>query len=156
MRPDDRPSAFDDLAEPGVDLPFDADLESLHEELAAAGQHARRVLSGRTQPTRLFSNQLRAHLLGAAAGASGGATSGLTITTSAATSMEPASVRVDRPIGESATSLREHAPVEAGQRGPRLPFTLAPRTLLALLAIASMAGVLVLGALGGTFGPPLP
>ncbi|MGH2897745.1 MAG: hypothetical protein ACRDMZ_03660, partial [Solirubrobacteraceae bacterium] len=44
--------------------PLDADLLPLDEELAAAGAHARRMLHGRTQPTRVFSAELRDRLIG--------------------------------------------------------------------------------------------
>jgi hypothetical protein len=63
MRPDDPQPGFDDLMDAGMDLPFDADLEVLDQELEEAGQQARRMLYGRSQPTRVFSNQLRAWLL---------------------------------------------------------------------------------------------
>jgi hypothetical protein len=76
MRPDDmrrgdaRPG-FDDLMDAGMDLPFDADLEVLDQELEAAGQQARRMLFGRSHPTRVFSNQLRAWLLDTTVATSG-------------------------------------------------------------------------------------
>ena len=63
MRPDDAQPGFDDLMDAGMDLPFDADLELLDRELEEAGQQARRMFYGRSQPTRVFSNQLRAWLL---------------------------------------------------------------------------------------------
>jgi hypothetical protein len=63
MRPDDPRPGFDDLMDAGMDLPFDADLEVLDRELEEAGQQARRMLYGRSHPTRVFSNQLRAWLL---------------------------------------------------------------------------------------------
>ena len=43
---------------------FDAGLAALDAELAAAGAQARRALHGRTQPTRVYSVDLRAWLLG--------------------------------------------------------------------------------------------
>ena len=55
-RPDPRPG-FDDLMDAGIDLPFDADLEVLDQELEEAGQQARRMLYGRSHPTRVFSNR---------------------------------------------------------------------------------------------------
>jgi hypothetical protein len=63
MRPDDPRPRFDDLGDAGTDPPFDADLEALDRELEEAGQQARRMLFGRSHPTRVFSNQLRAWLL---------------------------------------------------------------------------------------------
>lgn len=45
-------------------MPSDPYLEALVAELAAAGTQARRALSGRTQPTRVYSVNLRAWLLG--------------------------------------------------------------------------------------------
>jgi len=152
MRPDDPGSAFDDLIQPGIDLPFDADLESLHGELTAAGQHARRMLYGRTQPTRLFSNQLRAHLLGATIAPAASARGGLWTSATIA----PQAADRDRAIGRPASSFEETAPAQPGRWRTRPTLSVAPRTMWALLAIAGMAGVLALGALGGTFGPPLP
>ena len=67
MRPDDPRPDFDDLMDAGMDLPFAADLEVLHQELEEAGQQARRMLYGRSHPTRVFPNQLRAGLLDAPA-----------------------------------------------------------------------------------------
>jgi hypothetical protein len=159
MRPDDRQSAFDDLADPGMDLPFDADLESLHAELAAAGQHARRVLYGRTQPTRLFSNQLRAHLLGEMAAPPGpmttatGAAAG-----TAALELGPQRAHQGRPMGTAGAAAADPSEIvghDMSRQRPSLALP-EPRTLLALLAIAGMAAVLALGAVSGTFGPPLP
>jgi hypothetical protein len=63
MRPDDPQPGFDDLMDAGMDLPFDAALEALDLELEEAGQQGRRMLYGRSQPTRVFSNQLRAWLV---------------------------------------------------------------------------------------------
>ena len=146
MRPDDRRSAFDELMDPGMDLPFDAALESLDDELAAAGQHARRMLYGRTQPTRLFSNQLRAHLLGTTP-----------VATAAAGPIDVAPAPVDEPIRRAAPSSPSSAVSDRGgsQRG-RPSFAVPLRTLLAMLAVAGMTAVLALGALSGTFGPALP
>ena len=65
-RPDPRPGIAD-LMDAGMDLPYEADLEVLDRELEEAGQQARRMLYGRSHPTRVFSNQLRAWLLDRAA-----------------------------------------------------------------------------------------
>lgn len=63
MRPDDRlPPAYE-VASTEMDVAFDAGLEALDVELAAAGAQARRALHGRTQPTRVYSVDLRAWLL---------------------------------------------------------------------------------------------
>jgi len=146
MRPDDRRSAFDELMDPGMDLPFDAALESLDDELTAAGQHARRMLYGRTQPTRLFSNQLRAHLLGVAP---------LGVGAPDAAGDAPApGLQPTRRTGPSSPSSAVSDRRESGRSRPS--FAVPLRTLLAMLAVAGMTAVLALGALSGTFGPPLP
>lgn len=167
MRPDDRPAAFHDHTESGMDLPFDADLESVHGELAAAGRHARRMLYGRTQPTRLFSNQLRAHLLGGASNPAAASRPASTTAVGAGSTVRagaaPRATAADPggAVGGRADATDERAPGphehREGWTVPALtPPALTPRSILALLAIVSMAGVLALGALSGTFGPPLP
>jgi hypothetical protein len=137
---------FDELMDPGLDLPFDADLESLHGELLEAGEQSRRMLYGRSQPTRLFTNQLRAHLLGtmatpAAAGAVAAGAGGATVP---AADADPGSTRswVPVPSGER----RAPVPAEPAQRRPGAGIPL--RAVLALLAVA---GLLVVAALGGSF-----
>lgn len=64
MRPDDRLPNRDEASLSGSDLVSDPYLERLVAELAAAGTQARRALHGRTQPTRVYSVNLRAWLLG--------------------------------------------------------------------------------------------
>jgi hypothetical protein len=64
MRPDDRLPNRDEASISGADLASDPYLERLVAELAAAGDQARRALNGRTQPTRVYSVNLRAWLLG--------------------------------------------------------------------------------------------
>ena len=64
MRPDDRLPNRDEASLPGADVTSDPYLERLVAELAAAGTQARRALNGRTQPTRVYSVNLRAWLLG--------------------------------------------------------------------------------------------
>ena len=64
MRPDDRLPNRDEASQSGPDLASDPYLERLVAELAAAGTQARRALNGRTQPTRVYSVNLRAWLLG--------------------------------------------------------------------------------------------
>jgi hypothetical protein len=65
MRPDDE-EVMAHTRDQARTMPLDADLQGLHAELEAAGAQARRALHGRTQPTRVFSNDLRARLLAAA------------------------------------------------------------------------------------------
>ena len=148
MPPEARGAGFDDLMDSGMDLPFDADLESLDLELAAAGAQARRMLYGRSQPTRVFSNQLRARLL---------------------ESFEPrdpmpelgelaiqdgASRMIQVRSSDLITSDASAAAPSRRAADPADPSTL--RTVLALLAIAGMAVLLAASAIGGSFGSPLP
>jgi hypothetical protein len=63
MRPDDLLPGDTGVARRTFDLPIDVDLASVDRELALAGAHARRALFGRTQPTRVFSGDVRAWLL---------------------------------------------------------------------------------------------
>ena len=67
MRPDDRQATGADEMDAGADLqldvPLDADVHGLDEQLRAAGEHARRSHHGRTQPTRVFTVDLRSRLL---------------------------------------------------------------------------------------------
>jgi len=148
MPPDDRRPGFDDLMDSGMDLPFDADLEALDVELAAAGAQARRMLFGRSQPTRLFTNQLRGRLLETSEprdtpSAQGGpaiqrgANREIQIRPSVLTSNDATAAAP----GRSAVAQAD-------------PATL--RAVLALLAIAGMGVLLAVGALGGSFGSPLP
>lgn len=151
MRPDDRGAGFDDLMDPGLDLPFDADLETLDAELGEAGDQARRMLYGRTQPTRVFSNQLRARLLGKIGAPA------------AASSHGAGDVALPR-APELGHRLRPQlvAPGEAWAPTPLEPQvarrtpTILPRARWSLLAAAGLAGVLVAGALGANLGWILP
>jgi hypothetical protein len=147
MPPDDRRPGFDDLMDSGMDLPFDADLESLDMELAAAGAQARRMLFGRSQPTRVFSNQLRGRLLETFAPRDTTSSLG-----------EPIQRAANREIEIRPSVLISNDTTAAAPRGnaaaPADQATL--RTVLALLAIAGMAVLLAVGALGGSFGSPLP
>jgi hypothetical protein len=148
MRPEDRPIELVDV-DAGVSLPVDADLEALDAELAAAGAHARRTLFGRSQPTRVFSNQLRARLL---------------------ETLEP-------PVGttglgelvlprDTAHEIRVAPRVQISGETPgvggrdddtiRSPAPISLRAVLAFLSILGMAVVLALVALGGPMGSPLP
>ena len=69
MRPDDRQAnGADDMdaeARLHLDVPLDADVQGLDEQLRTAGEHARRSHQGRTQPTRVFTVDLRSRLLAA-------------------------------------------------------------------------------------------
>jgi len=51
--------------EPAGDEPVDAALASVERQLRDAGRLAERALSGRTQPTRWYSQELRSRLLAA-------------------------------------------------------------------------------------------
>jgi len=148
MPPEERRPGFDELMDSGMDLPFDADLESLDLELAAGGAQARRMLFGRSQPTRVFSNQLRGRLLETfeqrdAASALG------EVAIQRGASRE---IQI-RPSGLISSDAATSAPKrhEPGQADPA-----ALRAGLALLAIVGMAVLLAWGALGGSFGSPLP
>jgi hypothetical protein len=147
MPPEQRHPGFDELMDSGMDLPFDADLESLDLELATAGVQARRMLFGRSQPTRVFSNQLRARLLETFEPRDTTSDSGEVIPRSGTPEIQV------RPSGLSSTDAAAAAP-RRDAAGPADPATL--RTALALLAIAGMAVLLAVGALGGSFGSPLP
>jgi len=148
MPPDERRPGFDDLMDSGMDLPFDADLESLDAELAAAGAQARRMLFGRSQPTRLFSNQLRGRLL---------ETYEPRDTTSAVgeLAIQRAANR-EIQIRPSVLISSDAAAGVPKRHEPRRAEPSTLRTALALLAIAGMAVLLAVGALGGSFGSPLP
>lgn len=141
MRRDDRLIGFDDLMDAGMDLPFDADLESLDAELSQSGEQARRMLYGKLQPTRVFTNELRTHLLGAL--------------------MTPVAVAVATPVAVPILGSAEGAPTRSPvavsgetrsaatqrstvRRGPSIPL----RPALALLAAL---GLLIVAALGGSF-----
>jgi hypothetical protein len=131
----------------GMDLPFDAELESLDAELAAAGAQARRMLFGRSQPTRLFSNQLRGRLLETfEPGDTASALGELAMERGSTREIE---IRPSVLISSDATVAvpSRHEPGQADQA------TL--RTALALLTIVGMAVLLAVGAIGGSFGSPL-
>jgi hypothetical protein len=148
MRPDDR-SAFDDLMDSGMDLPFDAELETLDRELAAAGAQARLMLYGRSKPTRVFTNQLRARLLAGVAGQAIEVSAEGAAMMASLTQPEPASWPL--PVREVPRAFRADETATTPE-----PSAAPARVVLALLAILAMAGVLALSALGGSFGPALP
>jgi hypothetical protein len=145
--PPDRPrGALQHSDEPSLDLPFDADLESLDEELSAAGDQARRMLYGRSQPTRLFSNALRARLLGAAEAPAAAPRPGVALPVAAEfeVGVRPPTVVQGEP------SRSRAVPADPGASEVSL------RLILAMLTIASMVVLLAVGSLAGTFGPALP
>lgn len=147
MPPEVRRAGLGDLTDSGMDLPFDADLESLDLELAAGGAQARRMLFGQSQPTRVFSNQLRSRLLESFEPRDASSALGeLAIQRRANREIQiRPSVLVSSDAVASAP--RRHEP---GQADPA-----SLRAVLAFLAIVGMAVLLVLGALGGSFGSPL-
>lgn len=148
MQPDAPRAGFDELMDSGMDLPFDADLESLDAELAAAGAQARRMLFGRSQPTRVFSNQLRSRLLEAFEPAATPSPMG-----ELAIQRGPAREIEVRPSVLASSDASAAAP---GRHGATSADPVTIRSILALLAIAGMAVLLAVGALGGSFGSPLP
>ena len=153
MRPDDPGSAGSDL-DPGAELPFDADLESLDAEFAAAGAHARRMLSGRTQPTRLFTNQLRSRLLAAFEPASTAADHG-----ELSLRRAPARDRRERQGSIAQRGPEQEETPAVGPNGGRAAGPAGPITLraaLATLSIVGMIGLLAMVALAGSAGSPLP
>jgi len=146
MPPDDRAPAFR-APESSLDLPFDADLESLDRELAASGEHARRMLYGRSQPTRLFSNALRARLLGAVEAPIARRSGPETVS-------RPPELELEiRAEAWSPNTARRVTPTgEADEPAA----TASWRAIVALLVIVSMAAVLGVVALGTSLGPALP
>ena len=149
MPPDGHTVEFVEVPDTAANLPVDADLESLDAELAAAGAHARKVLYGRSQPTRVFANELRSHLLGMFEAPNSASGAGALAVTRAADWEIPPRPQVlisgeTPPGGSRGTPAMEQAN----------PVTL--RAMLALLTLAGMAILLAVGALSGSFGPPLP
>ncbi len=144
MRPDDHVPKLDAL-DGGIELPIDADLEALDEELGAAGASARRSLHGSTQPTRVFSVDLRARLLG-------------TIATPAAAGLLGTDVLLRRGQ-ERGSRIRPEldAPGETWAPTPLEPQlarrtpTVLPRARWSMLAAAMLTLVFVAGALGARF-----
>jgi hypothetical protein len=141
MRPEDR-LPLDDAMAAGLDMPLDSDLESLAAELDAAGTQARRALHGRTQPTRVFANDLRARLV-----------SGFTVApviggmgTGAALPRGPQ--RGSRLRPELVSPGETWVPMPLQPRIARRMPTVLPRARWSLLAAAALTSVLVAGALG--------
>jgi hypothetical protein len=157
MRPDDR---YPTEALEGMEIPLDTDLHALDDELLSAGAQARRQLHGSTQPTRLYTVDLRARLMGAFA--AGMPAAGVT-----AAGSSPSAVASDvlLPRGQE-RSLRTRAdlvmpgeswvPTPLEPRIARRTPTILPRARWSLLAAASLTAVLVAGALGARFDWLLP
>jgi hypothetical protein len=144
MRPDDRGPGFDEPVDGGLDLPFDADLEALHAELDAAGTQARGALHGRTQPTRVFGNDLRARLVGSFAAPAAPALG-------PDVALPRPHPRGDRLRPELVTPGETWAPTPLEPRIVRRTPTVMPRARWALAAAATLVVVVVAGALGARF-----
>ena len=157
MRPEDRRA--DMLASLGGSEPMpplDLDLTGLDAELGEAGAQASRSLRGRTQPTRVFSNQLRSRMVGAyAAGASaaaGGAAAGRAAPGAAEAGPLAPPRSAHRPSRNRA-ALEEAgeawAPIPLEPRvARRTPASVMPRARWSLLAAAALTGVVAVGAIG--------
>jgi hypothetical protein len=128
----------------GLDLPFDADLEALDAELDAAGTQARRALHGRTQPTRVFGNDLRARLLGSLVAPSAPALG-------PDVALPRQLPRGDRLRPELVTPGEAWAPTPLEPRIARRTPTVLPRTRWAFAAAATLTVAVVAGALGARF-----
>lgn len=152
MRPDDRRAnmawSSDDGVE-GFDAPLDADLATLDAELAGAGAQARRALGGRTQPTRVFSRDLRVRLLGAAVEAG-------ELPFGADVALPRGSIRGSRLRPEMAGSGEAWTPTRLQPRLARRTPATQPRARWALLAAAALTAVIVVGALGARLDWLLP
>lgn len=143
MRPDDiLRGPGEDTADVG--LPIDADLQALDAELGAAGIQARRMLHGRTQPTRYFSVDLRSRLVGGYAAGAAAGTAALHVLTppSQQAGGRGSRLRPEREAGEN------WAPTPLAPRIARRTPTILPRARWAMFAAAALTGVLVAGALG--------
>jgi hypothetical protein len=135
MRPDDQ-EVMARTTDPARTMPLDADLQALHGELEAAGAQARRALHGRTQPTRVFSNDLRARLVAAAMPAPTHPTDGFAML-GAAPAAEP-----DRGLEprSPAAGAGERGSTQEGSRG------MPPRTRRSLIAVSLFTLVLAAAA----------
>lgn len=152
MRPDDRRAAMAGSANgdaPRSDVPLETALAALDDELAAAGAQARRALQGSTQPTRVFTNRLREHLLGqiGAPAISSAAGAGAALPRE---SPRGSRLRTEPVAGEGWLPTPLHPQV--ARRTP----TILPRARWSLLAAAALTTVIVAGALGARFDWLLP
>ena len=157
MRPDDR---FPTEPVDGIEIPLDTDLHALDAELDEAGVQARRRLHGSTQPTRLYTVDLRARLMGAfAVGAAGAAVSSASAAAVASDVLLPrGQERTLRARPDLVTPGESFAPTPLQPHIARRTPTMMPRARWSLLAAASLTGLLVAGALGANlnwlFPPP--
>ena len=149
MRRDDRWVPIDGGDAP-ASVPFDADLEALDAELDAAGAQARRALHGKSQPTRVFSNDLRARLVGAFPGAAVDAVG------TGAAALGGAAARGSRIRPGLDAAGETWAPVPLEPHIARRTPTVLPRARWAMLAAASLTAVIVAGALGARLDWLLP
>jgi hypothetical protein len=150
MRPDDRRANFGLSAGDGAaDVPLDAVLAALDDELQAAGAQAGRALRGRTQPTRDFSNRLRDRLLGTVAAP------GAVSTPSFDGVARPEPMRAAR-LRLAAVAGETWAPAPLQPRLARRTPTVLPRARWALIVAATLTTMLVAGALGARFEWPVP
>ena len=132
--------------------PLDMDLTDLDAELGEAGAQASRSLYGRTQPTRVFSNQLRARMLAAYAAtgaASGAATASAGVGGAAA--LPRGAHHHSRNRAELETPGEAWAPMPLEPRMARRAQAGRPRARWSLLAAAALTGVVAVGALGARF-----
>lgn len=148
MRPDDRRADLL-VSRDGDDQvrPLDVDLTGLDAELGEAGAQASRSLRGRTQPTRVFTNQLRGRMLGAYAAA--GAATGAPAAATGDARVPPGVHRHSRNRAELEEPGEAWAPMPLEPRlARRTPATVLPRTRWSLLAAAALTGVIVVGTVG--------
>jgi hypothetical protein len=146
MRPEDRRASLGWTPvgeDTPLDVPLEAGLTTIDAELESAGAQARRALHGRTQPTRLFSNDLRDRLLGT--------TAAPVATWAAAEAALPRDVPWGSRIRTGPTSGETWAPTPLQPRLARRTPTVRPRARWAVLAAAALTTVVVFGALGARF-----
>ena len=141
MRPDDR-FPTDDMMHTGMELPFDADLEALDAELDAAGVNARRSLHGRSQPTRVYSANLRASLV------AGLAEPAFADGPGPDAALPRGHERGSRVRPELVTAGETWAPTPLAPQIARRTPTVLPRARWSMLAAAMLTLVVVAGSLG--------
>ncbi|HUG30718.1 MAG TPA: hypothetical protein VMQ65_09445 [Candidatus Limnocylindria bacterium] len=150
MRPEDRRA--DMLGSLGGDdqmPPLDMDLTGLDAELNEAGAQASRSLHGRTQPTRVFSSQLRSRMVGAYAASTSGAASGAAARIAGAATPPRSAPRPSRNRVVLEEPGEAWAPMPVDPRiARRTPASVMPRARWSLLAAAALTGVVAVGAIG--------